>query len=117
MFELPEEHRMLQDLVAKFIDRDVIPLEKNVLAREMSGQASGLAPDEERHLLSKCKELGLWGLDVPEEVRRRQPALFRAYRRLRGTRPHLRPLHLPARQSQPPHADRRRQRRTASQIP
>ncbi len=67
MFELPEEHRMLQDLVAKFIDRDVIPLEKNVLAREMSGQPSGLAPDEEQHLLNKCKELGLWGLDVPEQ--------------------------------------------------
>ena len=32
MFELPEEHRMLQDLVAKFIDRDVMPLEKATLA-------------------------------------------------------------------------------------
>jgi hypothetical protein len=26
MFELSEEHRMLQDLVAKFIDRDVMAL-------------------------------------------------------------------------------------------
>jgi hypothetical protein len=43
MFELAEEHRMLQDLVAKFIDRDVIPLEKAVLAREMSGQKSSLS--------------------------------------------------------------------------
>ena len=33
MLELSEEHRMLQDLVAKFIDRDVMPLEKAVLAR------------------------------------------------------------------------------------
>ncbi|MEA2744847.1 MAG: hypothetical protein QOG25_3218, partial [Acetobacteraceae bacterium] len=67
MFELPEEHRMLQDLVAKFIDRDVIPLEKGVLAREMSGQTSGLLPADEERLLATCKELGLWGLDVPEE--------------------------------------------------
>jgi acyl-CoA dehydrogenase len=67
MFELPEEHRMLQDLVAKFIDRDVIPLEKAVLAREMAGQTSGLSREEEARLLAKCKELGLWGLDVPEE--------------------------------------------------
>ncbi len=67
MFDLPEEHRMLQELVAKFIDRDVIPLEKGVLAREMSGQGSGLAPDEEARLLGVCKQLGLWGLDVPEE--------------------------------------------------
>src|SRR6201995_991609 len=67
MFELPEEHRMLQDLVAKFIDRDVMPLEKAVLAREMSGQKSGLSAEEEATLLGKCRELGLWGLDVPEE--------------------------------------------------
>src|SRR6478752_2308883 len=67
MFELPEEHRMLQDLVAKFVDRELIPLEKAVLAREMSGQKSALSAEEEAHLLGKCRELGLWGLDVPEE--------------------------------------------------
>jgi alkylation response protein AidB-like acyl-CoA dehydrogenase len=67
MFELSEEHRMLQDLVAKFIDRDVMPLEKAVLAREMSGQKSSLTAEEEETLLGKCRELGLWGLDVPEE--------------------------------------------------
>ena len=58
MFELAEEHRMLQDLVAKFIDRDVIPLEKAVLAREMSGQKSSLSAEEEATLLGKCRELG-----------------------------------------------------------
>ncbi|HEY1931774.1 MAG TPA: acyl-CoA dehydrogenase family protein [Acetobacteraceae bacterium] len=67
MFELPEEHRMLQDLVAKFVDRELIPLEKAVLAREMSGQKSALTHEEESALLDKCRELGLWGLDVPEE--------------------------------------------------
>ena len=67
MFELPEEHRMLQELVAKFIERDVMPLEKLTLAREASGQSSGLPEAEEAALLAKCKELGLWGLDVPEE--------------------------------------------------
>ncbi|MBE7158783.1 MAG: acyl-CoA/acyl-ACP dehydrogenase, partial [Rhodospirillales bacterium] len=67
MFELPEEHRMLQDMVAKFIDRDVIPLEKLTLEREMSGQKSSLPQEEEEKLLAKCRELGLWGLDVPED--------------------------------------------------
>jgi alkylation response protein AidB-like acyl-CoA dehydrogenase len=67
MFELSEEHRMLQDLVAKFVDRELMPLEKAVLAREAKGQNSGLSEQEEEHLLSKCRELGLWGLDVPEE--------------------------------------------------
>src|SRR3954452_16715314 len=67
MIELPEEHRMLQDLVAKFIDRDVMPLEKATLEREMSGGKSSLPPEDEEKLLAKCKDLGLWGLDVPEE--------------------------------------------------
>jgi acyl-CoA dehydrogenase len=67
MFELPEEHRMLQELVAKFIDRDVMPLEKATLAREAAGDKSGLPPDDDAALMAKCKDLGLWGLDVPEE--------------------------------------------------
>jgi acyl-CoA dehydrogenase len=67
MFELPEEHQMLQDLVAKFVDRELIPLEKAVLAREMSGQKAALSDEEESRILAICKELGLWGLDVPEQ--------------------------------------------------
>ena len=66
MFELPEEHQMLKDLVAKFVDRDLIPLEKATLAREAAGQPSGLTEAEEEKVLATCKELGLWGLDVPE---------------------------------------------------
>ncbi len=66
MFELPEEHQMLKDLVAKFVDRDLIPLEKAALAREAAGKSPGLTPDEEAKVLATCKELGLWGLDVPE---------------------------------------------------
>ena len=64
---LTEEQRMLQDLVAKFVDQELIPLEKNVLAREMSGKSTSLTPDEEAPLLRKCRELGLWALDAPEE--------------------------------------------------
>ncbi len=66
MFEISEEHQMLKDLVAKFVERDLMPLEKAVLAREMSGQKSGLTAEEEAKILATCKELGLWGLDVPE---------------------------------------------------
>ena len=65
MFELPEEHRMLQDLVAKFIDRDVMPLEKATLEREMSGQKSGLPPEDEAKLLARCKALAKASLPVP----------------------------------------------------
>ncbi len=62
-----EEHRMLQDLVAKFVDRELIPLEPAVLKREASGGKLGLSDEEKAPLLAKCKELGLWGLDSPEE--------------------------------------------------
>jgi acyl-CoA dehydrogenase len=64
--ELSEEHRMLRDLVAKFVDRDLMPLEKSVLAREARGEKYGLTAEEEAPLLAKCRELGLWALDVPE---------------------------------------------------
>jgi acyl-CoA dehydrogenase len=67
MFELAEEHRMLRDLVAKFVDQELIPLEPAALAREIAGQRMGLSPEEESRLHAKCRELGLWGLDVPEE--------------------------------------------------
>jgi alkylation response protein AidB-like acyl-CoA dehydrogenase len=67
MFELSEEHRMLQDLVAKFVERELMPLEPAILAREAQGQKVYLSDAEEEVLLGKCRELGLWGLDVPEE--------------------------------------------------
>src|SRR5271168_1375758 len=67
MFEIPEEHRMLQDLVAKFVDNELMPLEAAVLKREMQGDKDYLTEAEEAPLLARCKELGLWGLDVPDE--------------------------------------------------
>ena len=65
---LAEEYRMLQELAAKFVDRELMPLESAVLAREMSGQPIALTEQEEAPLLAKCRELGLWGLDVPESI-------------------------------------------------
>ena len=37
MVKIAEEHKMLQDLVAKFVDEKLMPLEKSVLDREASG--------------------------------------------------------------------------------
>jgi alkylation response protein AidB-like acyl-CoA dehydrogenase len=65
---LAEEYRMLQELAAKFVDNELMPLEAAVLAREMSGQPIALNEQEEMPLLAKCRELGLWGLDVPEQI-------------------------------------------------
>jgi len=66
MFELNEEQRMLRELVAKFVDQELMPLERAVLAREAAGGLVGLTEEEEAPLLAQCRELGLWGLDVPE---------------------------------------------------
>jgi acyl-CoA dehydrogenase len=66
-FELCEEHRMLKDLVARFVRDELIPLEPKVLAREAVGEGSRLTPEEKAKVDAVSKELGLWGLDAPEE--------------------------------------------------
>ncbi len=58
---------MLQDLVAKFVDGQLMPLEPKIIAREIAGGHPALTAEEEAPLLARCKELGLWALDAPEE--------------------------------------------------
>jgi acyl-CoA dehydrogenase len=67
-FELSEEQRMLEDLVSKFVRDELMPLESAVLARETGGDGAGLTAQELAPLHARCKELGLWGLDVPESL-------------------------------------------------
>ena len=61
-----EDARMIVDLVAKFVDQELMPLEAAVLARDIKGEYLRLLPDEEAALYKKCKALGLWALDGPE---------------------------------------------------
>jgi len=67
-FSLSDEQRMLQDLVTRFVRDELLPLEPAVLAREARGEDDALTPEELAALHERCKELGLWGLDVPEEL-------------------------------------------------
>jgi len=67
-FEIAEDHRMLKDLVARFVADELLPLEAGVLAREADGKGLGLGPAEHRRLDEVSKSLGLWGLDAPEDV-------------------------------------------------
>src|SRR5450432_1146316 len=67
-FELAEDHRMLKDLAARFVDDELMPLEAAVLAREAEGKGLGLGPSEHARLDEVSKKLGLWGLDAPEDV-------------------------------------------------
>lgn len=66
--ESADESRMIQELVAKFVDQELMPIEPAVLAREIKGERLALTEAEEASLLKKCKELGLWALDAPEEL-------------------------------------------------
>ena len=67
-FGIEEEHRLLKQTVDRFVDDHLIPLEPAVLAREARGEGARLNDDEMAPLHEACRELGLWGLDVPAEV-------------------------------------------------
>ena len=67
-FELAEEHRMLKELVHRFVEDELMPLEAGVLAREAAGQGLTLPKDEHERIDSVSRSLGLWGLDAPVDV-------------------------------------------------
>ncbi len=66
-FELKEEHRMLKELVGRFVREQLLPLEPAVLARDAVGEGVGLTAEERTKVNARARELGLWGLDAPVE--------------------------------------------------
>lgn len=69
-FELTDELKAIKDLVARFVKKELMPYEKLVIERESNRGLSDepiLPKDIEQKLLEKAKEIGLWGIDVPEE--------------------------------------------------
>jgi acyl-CoA dehydrogenase len=52
---------MLRDMVRRFVTEELIPLEGKSL------DGATLKPEVEEKLTARCKELGLWQIDVPEE--------------------------------------------------
>ncbi|MDP6675912.1 MAG: acyl-CoA dehydrogenase family protein [Gammaproteobacteria bacterium] len=64
-FNLPEETQMLQDTVRRFVDSELMPLEQQLPDRPNSFDL----PDEiHSSLMAKLDNLGLRGLDVPEDA-------------------------------------------------
>jgi acyl-CoA dehydrogenase len=60
LFQLPEELIMFRDGLRRFVDRELIPLERQV-------QADGQLPAQLKEAVSaKAKAAGFWMLDVPE---------------------------------------------------
>merc|ERR1719382_806834 len=66
-FRQPEEHDMIRELAVRFVDDFLMPLEPAVLEREARGELLRLTKEEQATLKEKCRELGLWGLDLPED--------------------------------------------------
>lgn len=60
-YQLPEEMRMLKETVRRFVDREIIPIEREAY------DGHKLKPDVREKLEEKAKEIGLWQFDVPEE--------------------------------------------------
>ena len=61
------EHQMLVDLVVRFVRQELLPLEPTVLRRVTETGVLSLSSEERARLDERARELGLAGLDAPEE--------------------------------------------------
>jgi acyl-CoA dehydrogenase len=60
-FELPEELRMLQALLRKFVDKEIIPIEREACI------GSDMKPEVRAQLSEMTREMGLWHFSTPIE--------------------------------------------------
>ena len=69
-FEKPEELKMIQSAVHDFVSEQLKPLERTVLGRaaDISDAQMYLSPDEEQALAAMARDMGLWGIGLPEEL-------------------------------------------------
>lgn len=69
-FAISEEYMMLKESMREFVKRELMPLEKVLIEREMTlwSEPGPLIPEEDqRRLMKMTRELGFWGLEVGEE--------------------------------------------------
>lgn len=64
-FNLPDETKMVQDTVRRFVDSELIPLEQQFPDRLNS---TDLPDDVHSKLVEKVEQLGLAAMDAPEEI-------------------------------------------------
>ena len=67
-FQLSDEHQMIKNLVRRFVDDELMPLEPAILEREATGRPPGLSKAERERVDRVSRELGLWGLDAPADI-------------------------------------------------
>ena len=69
--EISETTRMVRDTVRRFVKSELIPIEPIVIRRDAERGYTDmpLSPEDiEKRLQEKASELGLWGVDVPQEL-------------------------------------------------
>src|SRR5437660_2903452 len=65
-FSLTDEQKMIQQTVRRFVERELMPLENEVLQSE-GKYPTGIEPTLYKSLQQKAKDLGFWGINTPEE--------------------------------------------------
>ncbi|MEU6642672.1 acyl-CoA dehydrogenase family protein [Saccharomonospora sp. NPDC046836] len=65
-FALSEEEELVRKSVRAFLEKEVLPLEPEVLRREREGRP-GLDASELRDLRATARRSGFWGINTPEE--------------------------------------------------
>jgi acyl-CoA dehydrogenase len=65
-FSLSDEERQIRDTVRAFIEKEVMPLEPEVLRNERAGRP-GIEREVLRELQAKARRSGFWGVATPEE--------------------------------------------------
>ena len=65
-FSLDDEEKMVQQTVRSFVNRELIPLEGQVLLNEREGRPA-LERETTLELQLKAKKMGFWGINTPEE--------------------------------------------------
>ncbi|GAA3746887.1 acyl-CoA dehydrogenase family protein [Salinactinospora qingdaonensis] len=66
-FSLSDEQRQIRDWVRTFVEREIMPLEPEVLRRERRGEAQGLTSKELHDLQQLAKKSDFWGVQTPPE--------------------------------------------------
>ena len=65
-FSLSDEQKMVQQTVRSFVERELMPLEREVMQSE-GKYPTGIEPTLYKSLQQKAKDLGFWGINTPEE--------------------------------------------------
>ena len=64
-FSLSDEQKMIQQTVHSFVERELIPLEREMMQSE-GKYSTGIEPELYHELQAKAKALGFWGINTPE---------------------------------------------------